>query len=163
MELFSVFYFQTYLGMYPCEYCAKIRLAMIVIFMGAALAAIYPKWLILKIIGYGVTLTSAAWGLYLSAVLEGINLRALSSGWLPPCSSGRITWPLGLKLDQWWPRQFRPDGICGEDSQWFFLGFSMTQWLIVIYTFMITGLTLMLIAHVTAKIKAARAKAGAAA
>jgi disulfide bond formation protein DsbB len=144
LEIFSVLYFQSHLGLYPCEYCVQIRLAMVVIFAGAMFAAVWPKSLFFKLVGYVVSIGGAIWGLLLSARLESINVHALfTPNWFTPCRVAKVTWPLGLKLDQWWPKHFRPDGICGEDSQWFFLGFSMTQWLILTYLVILAGLFLM--------------------
>jgi disulfide bond formation protein DsbB len=156
MELFSVLYFQLYLEMFPCEYCVKIRLSMIIIFIGAMVAAINPRCLILKVVGYGTTLCSAFWGLIMSGILETINIKTLyTPGWFPPCSAGFVKFPMGLKLDEWLPKHFNPEGTCGEDSQWLLMGFSMTQWLMLVYMAMIIGLILMLSSWILA---AARAK-----
>jgi disulfide bond formation protein DsbB len=144
LELFSVLFFQTYLELTPCEYCVKIRFAMIVIFFGAMVAAINPKFIAFRLIGYAVTMGGAIWGLAMSAILETITLKSVFSGIFPPCSLTGIVYPLGLKLDAWFPKHFAPEGICGEGPQWFFLGFSMTQWLMVIYMVILTGLFLML-------------------
>ncbi|MDR1109774.1 MAG: disulfide bond formation protein B [Deltaproteobacteria bacterium] len=158
LELFSVLYFQEHLGMLPCEYCVKVRLAMVAIFLGAMVAAICPRLLAAKVVGYASTLSAASWGLHMSAALEAINLKALHTpGWFPPCKAGRIDWPLGLRVDAWFPRHFGPQGICGEDSQWFFLGFSMTQWLVLVYTVMIAGLLMMLAAGILARYRAREA------
>jgi disulfide bond formation protein DsbB len=110
--------------------------------------------MVLKVVGYAFTIGAAFWGLMMSAALEVINLQALHSpDWTSTCSVTLIKWPLGLRLDEWFPRHFSPDGICGQDSQWFFLGFSMTQWLILIYLAIIAGLILMLASWTAAMIR----------
>ncbi|MDR0622690.1 MAG: disulfide bond formation protein B [Deltaproteobacteria bacterium] len=160
LELFSVLYFQNYLGLFPCEYCVKIRSAMIAIFFGAMVAAVNPRLILFKLIGYATTLGAAIWGLSMSVALEIINLNSANiPGWFQPCSISNVAFPLGLKLDRWLPRHFAPEGICGEDSQWFFLGFSMTQWLILVYLVIITGLTLMLLSWLVSAINARRDRA----
>jgi disulfide bond formation protein DsbB len=158
LEIFSVVYFQGIMHLNPCEYCVKVRLAMWMIFLGALFAAVRPRTLFFKLVGYVSTLAAAGWGLYLSAVLEDINLKTLHDPhWFAPCSFGRIKWPFGLRPDEWFPGHFMATGICGENSKWSFLGFSMTQWLVLVYVVMIAGLVMMLAADVYARIKASRA------
>ncbi|MDR2300661.1 MAG: disulfide bond formation protein B [Deltaproteobacteria bacterium] len=154
MEIFSVLYFQVFLGLFPCEYCVKIRFAMIVIFFGAMVAAINPKFVVFKLFGYAVSIGAAVWGLSMSVSLEIINLKVLHSGFIPPCSLKGVVFPLGLKLDDWFPSHFAPQGMCGEGPQWFFLGFSMTQWLILVYSVMICGLALMFLSWLVFAVKA---------
>jgi disulfide bond formation protein DsbB len=155
LELFSVLHFQVGLGMLPCEYCVKIRLAMAAIFLWAMAAAICPRVLVFKLIGYAGTLAAASWGLYLSAALESISLKTLHvPGWFPPCKVGAIQWPFGLRPDAWLPSHFSPQGICGEAPPWIFLGFSMTQWLILIYELMIAGLLMMLASGILSRYRA---------
>ncbi|MDR2386821.1 MAG: disulfide bond formation protein B [Deltaproteobacteria bacterium] len=153
LEIFSVLYFQVFLGLFPCEYCVKIRLAMIVIFLGAMVAALKPKFVLFKLIGYVITMGAAIWGLSMSISLEIINLKVKHSGFIPPCSLKGIVFPLGLKFDEWLPANFAPQGICGEGPQWFFLGFSMTHWLILVYLVMICGLCLMFLSWLAAIVK----------
>jgi disulfide bond formation protein DsbB len=118
---------------------------MVIIFFGAMVATINPRIVVLKLVGYVSAIGAAFWGLFMSAALEAINVKALyTPGWFPPCKVGKVAWPLGLRLDEWFPSHFSPNGICGEDSQWLFLGISMTQWLMLIYMAMISGLVMML-------------------
>jgi disulfide bond formation protein DsbB len=144
MEAFSVLWFQLHLGLRPCEYCVKIRLTMIIITIGAFIALLGPRYLALKLPAYLVTIAGAITGLKLTISLEFINIQTLylSNGFYQ-CTSGRLKLPLGLRPDLWLPTHFKPLGICGLDSQWDFLGFSMTQWLIMIHIVMLLGLTLM--------------------
>ncbi|MDR1487652.1 MAG: disulfide bond formation protein B [Deltaproteobacteria bacterium] len=143
LEIFSVLYFQLHLGLRPCEYCVKIRLAMMAIFVGAFIALLGPRWLIFKIPAYLITLSSAVTGLKLTLALEFINLDVLYN----PYAILQCGPPPKIKLPfiSNFPTHFQPSGTCGElDTQWWLFGFSMTQWLIMIYIVMILGLALML-------------------
>ncbi|MDR2611452.1 MAG: disulfide bond formation protein B [Deltaproteobacteria bacterium] len=144
LELFSYLYFQRRLGLSPCEYCVLIRSAMLVIFLGGMTGAVLPRSLLFKLPGLALALAGAVVGLRWSVILEGINLAAaMDPDFLPVCRSGRVEFPLGIPLDLWLPGHFSPGGECGLDSAWLFWGFSMTQWLIMIYTVYIVGLLMM--------------------
>ncbi|MDR2366532.1 MAG: disulfide bond formation protein B [Deltaproteobacteria bacterium] len=159
LEIFSVLYFQVYLGLYPCEYCVQIRLSMILIFLGAAVAAVWPGFALFKLFGYAACMGAAAWGLSMSAALEIVNLKtAFTPGFLAPCRVGDVAWPLGLDLSGRFPTHFMPEGICGEDSRWAFLGNSMTQWLILVYLAMLVGLALMLVSWIASWVMSRKAR-----
>jgi disulfide bond formation protein DsbB len=155
LELFSVLWIQKVQGLFPCELCVKIRLAMWGVGLGAGWAALAPRRLAFKLPGYALTLGSAVAGLRLSTRLEAINVEATyDPQWLAPCVSGRVSFPGGLRLDKWLPLHFRPDGVCGETADWSLLGLSMTQWLMTVYAVMIVGLLLMLASFLAARLRA---------
>jgi disulfide bond formation protein DsbB len=147
-EIFSYLYFQRYLGLRPCEYCVLIRLAMVLLALGGLVGAIYPKSLIAKVPGYIIAIGASVWGLVLSVRLEFIVLESATPGYIPPCSSGQTSFPLGIPLDKMLPGHFHASGTCGVDGLWDFWGFTMTELLIMAYVVYITGLCLMLAAGV---------------
>jgi disulfide bond formation protein DsbB len=118
---------------------------MVVIFVSALWAALAPQRLFFKIPGYLLSFAAILEGLRLSWLLEEINVKSLylldlNEG----CKALVASFPFGLPLARWLPAHFRPIGVCGVDSIWFFLGLSMTQWLIIVYLILLIGLSLML-------------------
>jgi disulfide bond formation protein DsbB len=144
LEIFSWLYFQLFLGLSPCEYCVLIRAAMIVVCLGGLIGAARPGSLFFKIPGLAAALAGSVAGLRWTLILEGINLEAvMDPEYLPVCSSGRVSFPFGIPLDRILPSHFYPGGTCGVESRWEFFGFSMTEWLLMIYAVYIAGLLFM--------------------
>ncbi|MDR1080298.1 MAG: disulfide bond formation protein B [Deltaproteobacteria bacterium] len=148
LELFSLLYFQRHLRLSPCEYCVLIRFAMATVFLGGMIGSIRPSSPLFKLPGLAVSIAGAAMGLRWCFVLEGINVHAaMNPDFMAPCSSGRVSFPLGLPLDRWLPGHFSPGGVCGVESQWEFWGMNMPQWLIMICLVYLAGLVLMGVAN----------------
>lgn len=156
MELIAYFFFQTYLEMEPCELCVYIRFSMSAIFLGGMAAAIAPRNVILRALGYIVV----AYGIYkgfewcirleqqhamMHALEAGGDLFAAGGG-AGACST-EPTFPFGLPLHVWFPGTFMPTGLCGEDD-WAFLGMNMAQWLLIVYAVYAVALAAMLVAWI---------------
>jgi len=112
--LFSVGILQNYLYMRPCPNCVYIRLAFIVIMIGAFLGAIKPKKT--KIIGYIVTLLGLGYGYKYALILDKIH-RALHSDdvfGVAGCET-EAKFPFGIELDKFFPDAFKSTGDCGMD------------------------------------------------
>ncbi len=145
-------YFQLFLAMDPCEICVYIRYSQFCILFGGLIMAIKPTNLWLKIVGmylawYGV-LQGMAWSIELAqlhhtahaledAMAVGGDLFAAGGGGAA-CST-EPNFPLGLPLHEWFPFEFQPSGICGEDD-WTLLGLNMAEYCIIAYTVFIIGL-----------------------
>lgn len=130
-ELAAIGYFQGFLNLAPCEVCVYIRLSMAVIFFGAVLAAVYPRHILFKTVGYLLMGWSVIRGLLWSIDLNA-TIQAVASGHSSTCSATLLAFPFGLPLDTWFPSIFMPMALCGEDT-WRLLGFNMAQYTILIY------------------------------
>ncbi|MDR2443148.1 MAG: disulfide bond formation protein B [Deltaproteobacteria bacterium] len=147
IELFSVGFFQKYLGLRPCEYCVVIRFDTLVVALGGLIAFIKPSSWFIRIPGLVVSFYGAIAGLLNTLALEAIYLKSqYLPGYITVCRAGQMRFPFKLRPDKWFPFHFSPEAICGEDPVWSFLGFTMTQWLIIIFIFMLIALTLAFIA-----------------
>lgn len=145
LEIFSWAYFQNFLGLHPCEMCVYIRFSMVVIFLGAMVAAIKPDRALFKIIGYAIVIWGMLKGLRWDIALEMDHLKALNDPWSIPCSPAKVAYPFGLPLEKWLPGHFQPTGMCGEDG-WSLWGFNMAEWLFPVYGVFLAGIFNLLIA-----------------
>jgi len=144
LEIFSVLYFQKFLGLSPCELCVYIRFSMVVIFFGAMVAAIKPSNGVLKFFGYLIALWGMVKGLRWDIALELDYLKALDDPWSIPCSLATVSYPFGLPLDSWLPSHFAPVAMCGEDG-WSLFGLNMSEWLFFVYGIYLLGILNLLI------------------
>ncbi|PAF43834.1 protein-disulfide oxidoreductase DsbI [Helicobacter sp. 11S03491-1] len=114
------FLFQDYVYMLPCEQCVYIRYAFFVMFFAGVIAAINPKKIILKIIGYILGFYGSIIGIGYSLTLNNIHHAAHSPDpeamfGVQGCSA-EPSFPFGLPLDKWFPGWFQPTGDCGFDN-----------------------------------------------
>jgi disulfide bond formation protein DsbB len=154
MNLIAHFIFQDYMNMSPCEKCVYIRYAMFCIVLAGLVAAINPRNLYLRLVGYGITLYGAIFGLIWSwQLVESYRMmNALDSG-MDPFAAGlgftscsvEAVYHFGLPLDVWFPSWFAPTGVCGADT-WSFLGLDMGSWTLVIFSVYIILVTLSILA-----------------
>jgi disulfide bond formation protein DsbB len=160
LEIFSVLYFQKYLGLLPCEYCVQIRFDVLIVCLGGLVAAASPAFKPIKYGGWLLSFIGAAVGLKNSFVLEEITVRTLHDpGYFPVCRPGKVDFIFDLKLDNWLPTHFSPDGICGE-APWIFLDLTMSQWLIAIFPVMLISLALVLVSSFLAKSSPSESQGG---
>lgn len=139
-------YFQWFLEMDPCEICVYIRFSQFCILFAGLIIAINPNHVVLKVLGltlawYGVV-QGMMWSIDLSMlhdashamddVMAGGGDLFAAGGGGGACST-EPTFPLGLPLHEWFPYEFQPSGICGEDD-WSLLGLNMAQYCIIAYS-----------------------------
>jgi len=144
--LSAMVYFQTILAMDPCEICVYIRFSQCCILIAGLIIAIKPTNIVFKVLGlmlawYGV-IQGMAWSLSLQelhhtahalkdAISSGGDLFAAGGGGAA-CST-EPHFPLGLPLHEWFPYEFQPSGICGEDT-WSLLGLNMADYCVIAYS-----------------------------
>ncbi|MGC7560531.1 disulfide bond formation protein DsbB [Pasteurella sp. PK-2025] len=136
----TALYFQHGMGLQPCVMCIYERVALLGIILAGLIGMIYPHALVLRLIALFIGLWSAIKGLLIT--LSHLDLQLYPAPW-KQCSAF-AEFPETLPLDRWFPAMFNPTGSCSEIS-WQFLGFSMVQWLVVIfavYTLLLSLLTL---------------------
>jgi len=109
--------FQVWLFMKPCEQCVYIRFAFFCMVFGGAVAAINPKIIALKVVGYLMAFWGVIQGVGYSLKLDKIHKAAHSDDpfGVQGCSTDP-SFPLGLPLDKWSPEWFKPTGDCGFDN-----------------------------------------------
>ncbi|TWO19585.1 protein-disulfide oxidoreductase DsbI [Campylobacter hyointestinalis] len=130
--------FQNYIYMAPCEQCVYIRFSMLVMALGGVIAAINPKNIILKIIGYIFGFYGAIIGMMYSLKLNSIHNAVHSEDpfGVQGCSF-EPSFPFGLRLDIWVPGLFKPTGDCGYDNPMVPYGVSLSwlrQWFVDFYS-----------------------------
>ncbi len=126
-ELCGLF-FQHVMGLPPCVMCIYERVAFLGIALAGLLGMLQPRlwplrWAALLLWGY-----SSLQGLQLS--LQHVDYQMNPSPF-NTCSLF-AEFPTWLPLDRWLPWLFNPTGDCAE-IQWQFLGWSMPQWLVLIF------------------------------
>lgn len=120
MVLIAHYVFQNWLHMLPCEQCVYIRYGNLVMALGCLIAMIDPKRLVLKLIGYVITLYGLIFTVNCSVLLIRIHHAVHSDDptamfGLQGCST-QPNYPFGLKLEQYAPDWFLPTGDCGYDA-----------------------------------------------
>ncbi len=145
LEIFSWAYFQKYLKLNPCELCVYIRFSMVVIFIGALVAALKPNHPVLKTAGYVIVIWGMLRGLAWDITLASDYIKAAADPWSVLCSPTSARFPFGLPLDIWLPGHFAPAAMCGGDG-WSLWGWNMAQWLFVVYGVFLAGILTLLAA-----------------
>lgn len=130
--------FQHYVYMAPCEQCVYIRFAFFCMFFGGVIAAINPKRIALKLIGYLLAFWGIIQGIGYSIKLNDIHAAVHGDDpfGVQGCST-EPTFPFGLPLDAWFPDWFKPTGDCGYDNPIVPDGVqlsSLQQWLVDFYS-----------------------------
>ena len=121
-------FFEHVMGLHPCVMCIYERIALLGVLSAGLLGMVAPqrwylRWSALLLWGY-----SAFRGLQLA--LQHVDYQMNPSPF--NVCSPYANFPSWAPLDHWIPWLFFPDGDCSEIS-WQFLGFSMPQWLVVIF------------------------------
>ena len=142
--------FQHYIYMAPCEQCVYIRYAFFCMVFGGLIAAINPKNIALKIIGYVLAFWGIARGIVFCIKLNAIHKAVHGDDpfGVQGCSA-EPTFDFGLPLAKWFPDWFLPTGDCGYDNpivpdgtvlsslqQWFVNFYNEGWYLIPKYHFM---------------------------
>jgi len=123
-------FFQYAMDLAPCIMCVYQRLAIAAIILAGLVGFVGHQWLITRLVAYGLWATGAIWGLLIA--LEHVEMQANSGSLFFSCEF-IPNFPSWAPLHQWFPSVFEATGDCGEIS-WQFLGFSMPQWMVVIYS-----------------------------
>ncbi|MFK3557426.1 disulfide bond formation protein DsbB [Pasteurella multocida] len=137
------FYFQHGMGLAPCVMCIYERVAILGIAFSGLLGLLYPSSMLLRLMALLIGLSSAIKGLMIS--ITHLDLQLYPAPW-KQCSAV-AEFPETLPLDQWFPAFFLPSGSCSEVT-WQFLGFSMVQWVVVIFALYTLLLALIFISQV---------------
>ncbi len=125
----TALYFQYVMGLAPCVMCIYQRTAILGIAIAGLVGAIAPKQFICRLLGYGIWGYSAIKGLQIA--LEHVDIQINPSPFFS-CDF-RPNFPQWLLLDEMFPAFFEANGDCANIS-WQFLGWSMSQWMVVVFS-----------------------------
>lgn len=126
---FSALFFQYALDLKPCIMCIYQRVAIWAIFFAGLIGSFANQYVIGRIASYALWGTGAIWGLLIA--LEHVEMQSATMSFLFSCEFVP-NFPSWAPLHEWIPGLFAATGDCG-DINWQFLGYSMPQWMIVIY------------------------------
>ncbi len=122
-------FFQYYFGLAPCIMCIYQRVAIGSIFFGGIMGATAPNHLLSRLAGYTFWGIGSIWGLLIA--IEHVEMQNEDTSLFFSCEF-IPNFPSWAPLHEWIPFLFEATGDCGEIS-WQFLGYSMPQWMIVVY------------------------------
>ena len=126
---FSALYFQYVMELEPCIMCIYQRVAILAILFAGVIGALANTYLVARLIGFTLWAVGSIWGLQIA--LEHVDIQQADS-FFYTCDI-IPNFPSWLPLDEWLPSIFAATGDCGEIA-WSFLGYSMPQWMIVVYS-----------------------------
>lgn len=109
--------------------CIYQRVAIWAIFFAGLVGYFASKHVFGRIIGYGLWGTGAIWGLIIA--MEHVEMQTAKFSFLFSCEFVP-NFPSWAPLHEWIPFLFKADGDCGS-IDWQFIGYSMPQWMVVIY------------------------------
>jgi disulfide bond formation protein DsbB len=138
-ELTALF-FQYNMEFAPCVLCIYQRTAMLGIAVAGLVGAIAPAQFSLRLAGYLIWGYSAIKGLMLA--IEHVGIQTNPSPFFT-CDFAP-DFPQWLKLDQLIPFFFQATGDCADIS-WVFAGYSMSQWMIVIFGSFVAALAVVVL------------------
>jgi len=139
----TALFFQHVMKLDPCVLCVYERLAVAGIALTGLLGIVAPEQRVLRMFCYLLWAASVIWGLTLAMKHVGIQFGTSDLN----CEFF-ANFPSWFKLDEWLPAIFNPTGYC-SDIQWQFLGLTMPQWLLVVYS----GYLLLLLIAVLAEFR----------
>lgn len=140
LELCALF-FQYAMNLAPCIMCVYQRVAICAIILAGLIGFLGCQFLITRVIAYSLWATGAIWGLIIA--LEHVEIQSNSNSLFFSCDY-IPNFPTWAPLHEWIPTLFEATGDCGEIS-WQFLGYSMPQWMIVVYGTYVVAFALVII------------------
>lgn len=138
----AALYFQHGMGLQPCVMCIYERVALSGIILSAFIATLYPKSLIIRLLSIALGLWAAIKGLLLAT--KHVDYQFNPAPW-NQCEF-LVNFPPTLPLNKWFPQVFEATGSC-SNIDWLFLGCSMPQWLIFIFSVYIFIFVIVLISQ----------------
>ena len=125
----SALYFQYGMGLAPCIMCIYQRVAIWAIFFAGIIGSVGHNFVLARIAAYALWGVGSIWGLIIAN--EHVDIQSESFSLFFSCEF-TPNFPSWAPLHEWIPALFKATGDCGKIS-WDFLGYSMPQWMIVVY------------------------------
>lgn len=145
----AALYFQYEMGLKPCIMCIYQRTAIWGIFLAGIFGAIATKFVIIRIFSFTLWAISSVWGLLIA--LEHIDMQSPTLSFLYSCDF-IPNFPKWAPLHELMPVLFQATGSCG-DINWNFMGHTMPETMVAVFTFYAFALLVVLINTITLKIK----------
>lgn len=127
----SALYFQYFMALPPCIMCIYQRVAILSIFFAGIVGYFSCKNLVGRLAAFTLFGAGAIWGLLVA--FEHVEMQGAAFSIFFTCEL-TPNFPSWAPLHEWLPFLFEATGDCG-DINWEFLGYSMPQWMIVVYSF----------------------------
>ncbi len=118
-------YFQYGLGLPPCVNCVYERALFLTFILAGFIGFIKPQSLWFRTLGALVLLAGSIQGILVT--LE--HLASYANAFGTKCAL-KANFPQFLKLDEWLPFMFQPEGTCGP-LPWSLLGLNMPTWILL--------------------------------
>ncbi|TPH14657.1 disulfide bond formation protein DsbB [Litorilituus lipolyticus] len=128
LELCALF-FQYIMDLAPCIMCVYQRLAIAAIIVAGLIGSVLHQFALARVIAYALWATGSIWGLIIA--LEHVEMQSSTASLFFSCEF-TPNFPTWAPLHEWLPFLFEATGDCGEIS-WQFLGYSMPQWMVVVF------------------------------
>lgn len=125
----SALFFQYGLDLEPCIMCVYQRLGILTIAFAGIVGGFGYNNIFARIIAFCLWGVSSIWGVQLA--LEHVEKQTNSSPFFFSCEF-IPNFPSWAPLHEWIPFLFEATGDCGEIA-WQFLGYSMPQWMVVVF------------------------------
>lgn len=122
-------FFQYVMALEPCIMCVYQRVAIFAILFAGLIGFFGSQSTIIRTLAYSLWGTGAIWGLIIA--LEHVEIQESAGSIFFSCEFFP-NFPTWAPLHEWIPFLFEATGDCGEIS-WQFLGYSMPQWMVVVY------------------------------
>lgn len=123
-------YFQYIMDLAPCIMCIYQRVAILAVFFAGLIGYFTCQHLIGRLLAYSLWAVGAIWGLIIA--IEHVDMQGAAFSLFFSCDI-IPNFPTWAPLHEWLPFFFEATGDCG-DINWQFLGYSMPQWMILIYS-----------------------------
>jgi len=128
LELCALF-FQYVMNLAPCIMCVYQRVAIFAIALAGLIGFAGYNYLITRVFAFSLWGTGAIWGSIIA--LEHVEIQENAGSLFFSCDFFP-NFPTWAPLHEWIPFLFEATGDCG-DINWQFLGYSMPQWMVVVY------------------------------
>ncbi len=128
LELVAL-YFQYIMSLAPCIMCVYQRLAIVSIILAGLIGYAFNQYMIARLLAFALWGIGSVWGLVIA--LEHVDMQGATLSFFYSCDV-IPNFPQWAPLHQWIPFLFEATGDCG-DINWQFLGYSMPQWMTVVY------------------------------
>lgn len=143
----SALYFQYVLDLAPCIMCIYQRVALWAIFFAGLVGTLGANFMFTRLLAYALWGVGAIWGMIIA--LEHVETQTSEFSFLFSCEFVP-NFPTWAPLHEWLPQLFAATGDCGKIS-WQFLGYSMPQWMVVVFAVFTAIFAVMLLSRLIDK------------
>lgn len=126
----TALYFQYMMDLQPCIMCIYQRVAVFALIFAGLIGSLNANFVLSRMIGFALWGTGAIWGFLIAK--EHVTIQEESTLSFFYTCDVVPNFPAWAPLHEWLPALFKATGDCGKIS-WQFLGYSMPQWMEIIF------------------------------